>query len=195
MKICTNLSADCSPNTDIHYTVIRSSRRTIAIEITQDARVLVRCPNRVSDHTVAAFVAQKASWIKKHLAEKTPPATVTPYTADQLDAFSRHVRERLDARLPVFADKLGVTYHRVSVRAQRTRWGSCSGKGNLSFNCLLALVPQDVFDYVVVHELCHLREMNHAARFWATVANIQPQYKQCKKWLKEQGGALIARLP
>ena len=78
---------------------------------------------------------------------------------------------------------------------QRTRWGSCSSKGNLNFNCLLMLCPEDVRDYVVVHELCHRKELNHSPRFWAEVAKVLPGYAVQRKWLKESGGTIIRRLP
>jgi predicted metal-dependent hydrolase len=90
---------------------------------------------------------------------------------------------------------MGISYGRITVRSQHTRWGSCSAKGNLNFNCLLMLVPQEVLDYVVVHELCHRKELNHSARFWAQVERILPDYRIHRKWLKDHGSALIGRLP
>lgn len=97
-------------------------------------------------------------------------------------------------RAEYYAPLIGVTYNRIAIRAQHTRWGSCSGKGNLNFNCLLALVPAEVLDYTVVHELCHLKEMNHSPKFWGEVEKILPDYKQCRKWLKENGPKVIARI-
>lgn len=93
-----------------------------------------------------------------------------------------------------FAPLVGVDYGRITIRAQRTRWGSCSAQGNLNFNCLLMLTPDDVIEYVVVHELCHRKEMNHSARFLAEVERVLPQYRESRRWLKEHGGGLIGRL-
>ncbi len=90
---------------------------------------------------------------------------------------------------------MGVSYGRITIRSQRTRWGSCSSKGNLNFNCLLLLCPEAVQDYVVVHELCHRKELNHSPKFWAEVERICPDYKTHRKWLKENGSSLIGRLP
>lgn len=92
-----------------------------------------------------------------------------------------------------FAEKIGVDYGRITIRCQKTRWGSCSSSGNLSFNCLLMLVPESVRDYVIVHELCHRKEMNHSARFWREVAEVCPDYQASRAWLRKNGGALIAR--
>ena len=89
---------------------------------------------------------------------------------------------------------MGVTYGGITIRNQRSRWGSCSGQGTLNFNCLLMLAPPEVLDYVVVHELCHRKEMNHSAAFWAEVARVLPDYEARKRWLKENGPALIGRL-
>ena len=88
-----------------------------------------------------------------------------------------------------------MTYDRITIRRQHSRWGSCSSKGNLNFNCLLALVPEAVLDYIIVHELCHRRHMNHSPVFWAEVARLLPDYPQARTWLRDKGGALIARLP
>ena len=98
-------------------------------------------------------------------------------------------------RVSYFAPQVGVTYGNITIRSQRTRWGSCSSKGNLNFNCLLMLVPREVLDYVVVHELCHRKEVNHSPRFWAEVERILPDYKIRQTWLKDNGSQLIGRLP
>ena len=93
-----------------------------------------------------------------------------------------------------YAPVVDVDYGTVTIRAQRTRWGSCSAQGNLNFNCLLMLTPDHVMEYVVVHELCHRKEMNHSARFWAEVERVLPDYRESRRWLKEHGGGLICRL-
>ena len=181
-------------NTLPAYKLIRSARKTLAIQITPEGQVVVRCPNRLPVRAVEAFLLEKAEWIRGHLEAKQNAPKAEPFTDAQLRAFAVRTRQLLDERLPVLSRAAGVSYQKVTVRAQRTRWGSCSSKGNLNFNCLLALVPPEVFDYVVVHELCHCREMNHSSRFWAEVEALLPHYKASKKWLKEEGSALILRL-
>ena len=99
------------------------------------------------------------------------------------------------ARAAFFAPLVGVRYGRVSIRSQHSRWGSCSSLGNLNFNCLLLLAPEEVLDYVVVHELCHRLEMNHSPRFWAQVERVLPDYAAARTWLRQNGESLLARLP
>lgn len=86
---------------------------------------------------------------------------------------------------------VGVTYGRITIRNQKTRWASCSGKGNLNFNCLLILTPREIIDYVIVHELCHRKEMNHSKAFWSEVESVRPNYKESISWLKEEGSQII----
>ena len=90
---------------------------------------------------------------------------------------------------------MGISYGRITVRSQQSRWGSCSAQGNLNFNCLLMLCPEQIRDYVVIHELCHRRQLNHSSVFWAEVEAACPDFRLHRQWLKEHGAALIARLP
>ena len=183
-----------SVKNEMRYTIIRSARRTLAIQITKDGEVLVRCPNRMSESAVRQFVAQKEEWIRKHLRNHSERMAAERFTPQQLETFATQTKEKLETQLPCWAEKIGVSYQKVTVKKQRTLWGSCSSKKNLNFNCLLALVPQEVFEYIMVHELCHLKEMNHSAQFWAEVERVIPDYRNCRKWLKEQGNYLIERI-
>lgn len=90
--------------------------------------------------------------------------------------------------------QIGVSYGTITVRAQKTRWGSCSAKGNLNFNCLLVLLPENVQRYVVVHELCHRREMNHSQAFWREVAMYCPTYREDRKQLRAMGSELMEKI-
>ena len=97
-------------------------------------------------------------------------------------------------RVNHFCKVMDVTVGRITIRNQKTRWGSCSSKGNLNFNCLLMLMPPEVIDYVVVHELCHRKQMNHSKAFWKEVEKILPNYKDSVGWLKKEGGGIIRRM-
>lgn len=175
------------------YTIIRSSRKSISLEITPKGQVLVRCPRRMPTEEVRRFVTGKASWIEKHLNALSP--VPSPLTEEEIRDLIRRAKEYIPQRAAYFAPKVGVTYNRITIRSQRTRWGSCSSKGNLNFNCLLMLAPPEVLDYVVVHELCHRKEMNHSGKFWAEVERVLPDYPLRRKWLTDRGSALMVRLP
>jgi predicted metal-dependent hydrolase len=101
--------------------------------------------------------------------------------------------EVIPGRVRYYSQRIGVTYGRITIRNQRTRWGSCSARGNLNFNCLLMLAPPEVVDSVVVHELCHRKEMNHSERFYAEVFRAFPDYLKWNRWLKENGEELLKR--
>ena len=178
---------------NVPYQIIKSDRKTIAIHIKPDGQVVVRCPKRMRIEEAKRFVESKADWIEKHLAKRALQ-DVAKYTAKEIEQLREQARKLVTERVKFYAPIIGVSYGQIAIRTQHTRWGSCSSKGNLNFNCLLALVPPEVLDYVVVHELCHRKELNHSARFWNEVERILPDYKTRRSWLKERGSGLIARI-
>lgn len=179
----------------IPYTLVRSSRKTISIVIRPSGEVEVRCPKRCSRREVDAFVTSKEEWIQKHLKAIAERPQQPVLSREELKNLAAKAARVLPEKVQYFAEILGVSYGRITIRSQRTRWGSCSAKGNLNFNCLLSLCPEEVQDYVVIHELCHRKEMNHSAAFWTEVQRLCPDYRLHRKWLKDNGASLIARLP
>lgn len=179
----------------MQYKVIYSIRKTISIEIKTDARVIIRAPRQMTRAQIDEFVKKHESWIQKHMDRlKKESAPADKLSDADIRRLADQSLEVIPPRVKYFAQKMGVRYGRITIRNQKTRWGSCSSRGNLNFNCLLMLTPPDVLDYVVVHELCHLKEMNHSPRFWAEVEKVLPDYREPKKWLHDNGGAIIARM-
>ena len=177
----------------VNYSIIRIDRKTIAIQIQPDGEIIVRCPKRMRIEEVRRFIESKSDWIAKHLEARdtTKPGKLTD---QEVKILREETRQLVTERVEHYAPIIGVKYNQIAIRMQRTRWGSCSSKGNLNFNCLLGLTPPEVLDYVVVHELCHLIELNHSKRFWDAVAKTIPDYKVHRKWLKDNGNKLIARI-
>ena len=175
--------------------VIRSSRKTMAIEIRPDLSVIVRVPMRTTDRQVRQFVTEKEDWIRSHLEKvrqrNEEKAALVPLSMGEIETLADQALRVIPPKVEIFAKKIGVTYGRITIRNQKTRWGSCSGKGNLNFNCCLMQAPEEILDYVIVHELCHRLEMNHSPAFWAKVETVLPDYKQRRKWLKVHGRELM----
>lgn len=117
------------------------------------------------------------------------------YTDEELVSILKNAKEKLPRLVSRYAKEMQVEYNQVFVKAQKTRWGSCSDKGNINLNCLLMSVPPYVRKYVIVHELAHRKEMNHSERFWKVVADEIPDYQKAVKWLKKNGESVIGRLP
>ena len=175
------------------YQIIKSDRKTIAIQIKPDGQVEVRCPKRMLIDEAKRFVESKTEWIEKHLTKRAAQ-NVVKYTPKEIEQIREQARKRVTERVRYYAPIVGVTYGQIAIRTQHTRWGSCSSKGNLNFNCLLALVPPEVLDYVVVHELCHRKEMNHSGKFWREVEKVIPDYKTRREWLRDNVRDLISRI-
>ena len=179
------------------WRVIRSARKTVCLQW-RDGELLVRAPFGASDARIRAVVEQHAGWIEKQRARferarETLPAT-EKLTQEELRALAEQAKRTIPERAAHYAPLVGVTYGRITIRNQRTRWGSCSAAGNLNFNCLLMLAPPEVLDSVVVHELCHRKEPNHSKRFYAEVLRVFPDYRRWDRWLRENGPALLARM-
>ncbi len=177
--------------------VIRSTRKSMAIEIRPDMTVYVRVPMRTSDREIRRFVAEKDGWILQHLEKMQEKNQLRAETEPLSEAELRELAEQALQVIPLkaayFAGQLGVTYGRITIRNQKTRWGSCSSRGNLNFNCCLMRAPEEILDYVIVHELCHRIEMNHSQRFWECVEAILPDYRERRKWLKIYGSELMTK--
>ena len=192
----------------MNITIIRSNRKTLAIQINPDLSVTVRAPIYASQRDIERILKEKEGWIQKHIEkireqEVNRKETQGEYgesverdylSSEEIHKLAQKALEYIPKRVSYFAEQIGVSCGGITIRNQKTRWGSCSSKGNLNFNCLLMLTPPEVIDYVVVHELCHRKEMNHSKAFWAEVEKVLPNYKEQVKWLKENGGQIIGRM-
>ena len=178
--------------------VIRSRRKTLSMQVKGDGQVEIRAPLRTSDAEIRRFLETHRRWLEKHLqkaqALQQAKAGVRKLTAAETAELKKKAKRILPERVAYWAPLIGVRPGRIAVRCQKTRWGSCSAKGNLNFNCLLMLAPDEVIDSIVVHELCHLKHMNHSKRFYAEIEKVLPDYRQHQQWLKENGEFLLARV-
>ncbi len=185
-------------NKDINIKIFRSNRKTISIEI-KNTELVVRAPLSMNDRDIYNFIDKKKNWIEKNLnlilKRQEDTKNIKPYTNEEIRELADKALIVIPQKVSYYAGIIGVDYGRITIRNQRTRWGSCSGKGNLNFNCLLMLMPDEVIDSVVVHELCHRKHMNHSKSFYAEVEKVFPKYKECQKWLKENGSLFLSRLP
>ena len=170
------------------YEIIYSRRKTVAIQVTSEGKVVVRAPYRCPRSFIESFVRGKEDWVLKHLEqaqanlEKRRASARPPLSAEERTRYIKIARDIFTRRTEY--------YGRISIREQKTRWGSCSSKGNLNFNWRLILAPEEVLDYVVVHELAHRREMNHSKAFYAIVESVLPDYRKAQKRLKDNGQSL-----
>lgn len=180
------------------YTLIRSSRKSISIRVTADCEVVVRAPLFASKKSIEALLCEKAAWIEARLSEMKrlveDEESSLKLSEEEKAELVKKARACLTGRAEYFAPLVGVIYGRIAIRCQKTRWGSCSGKRNLNFNCLLMLCPEEVRDYVVVHELCHILEMNHSPAFYAQVERVLPDWRARKKLLDEVGPGIMRRI-
>lgn len=167
------------------YTLIRSRRRTMALEITRDGQLIVRAPQRTPQAVIDRFVASHADWIATHLKKQRQRRdNHPPLNEDEIAALRQKAREILPGRVAHYAAIMGVSPTGIKITSAKTRFGSCSGKNSLCFSLYLMTYPDRAIDYVVVHELAHIRQKNHSPAFYAEVEKVMPDYKERVKLLK-----------
>lgn len=176
--------------------LIKSNRRSVGIMIKPGGEITVRAPRLMPQSLIMSYIREKESWIiKTYLKQsKLRPVSVSEEKSAQTLALEKRYRDAagdyIPKRVEYYHQFTGGNYQKVTIRDQKTRWGSCSSNGTLSFSFRLMMAPPRVLDYVVVHELCHLTHMNHSKEFWNMVETILPDYKEHRKWLKENGHTL-----
>lgn len=178
--------------------IVRSRRKTMSAEIGTDGHVIVRAPLKLANKEILRFLTEKSAVIEKHvrkrLAENEQLAKTRPFTPAEIRKMADMAAEIIPRRVEYFAELIGVKYARITIRSQKTRWGSCTARNNLNFNFLLVMTPPEVLDSVVVHELCHILHRDHSKAFYDAVYKVFPEYDRCDKWLKENGRMLIRRM-
>lgn len=173
------------------YEIIYSDRKSLAIQITAQATVRIRAPRNCPDSVIERFLTQKQNWILKHLdsasRQLAQASEKPPLSEEDRKRYIALARDIFTRKTEYYARIMGVTYGRISIREQKTRWGSCSSVGNLNYNWRLIFAPEKVVDYIVVHELAHRLEMNHSKAFYNIVESVLPDYQSAQQWLRENG--------
>ncbi len=159
----------------------------LGCEKNSNLRILVTIPKRITESAVEKFIKEKETWIIEKLDELKDTAPCPSVTLDKktYKKEKEKARKIILERVNHFGNLYGFKFERVAIRAQRTRWGSCAKNGNLNFNYKLMYLPEEIMDYIVVHELCHLDQMNHSEKFWFLVSEIIPDYKELRRKLRK----------
>jgi predicted metal-dependent hydrolase len=185
-NVSTVAPTNVSPLAPVYFVRHRRARRYL-LRLEHDGRLRVTIPRGGSRREADAFVSRHVDWVAR---ERARLATVTTLSFDERHAMRQRARTELPARLLELAAQHGLTVTRVSVRNQRTRWGSCGRDGHISLNWRLVLMPPEVRDYVLVHELMHLRRLDHSRAYWRLVATACPGYREARQWLRTNGASL-----
>ena len=166
-------------------TVKYSRRKTISLEITRDAEVLVRAPLKTTNMRIEEFVFAHYDWVISHLERRLEQIKSNPEPSnEELNELKALAKRIIPEKVEKYSKIMGIIPEHVSINSAKTRFGSCSGKNRLNFSCRLMSYPECAIDYVVVHELAHIKHHNHSKEFWALVEKYMPDYKERKKLLK-----------
>jgi predicted metal-dependent hydrolase len=169
---------------------LRKNRRTKRLRLTIycDGSFAVSAPRRLSLSVIESYILQKSEWVLSKLKifkNRTTDSIFSKTNANEYLRLKETALKLAQRKVTEFNQRYNLTYRRISIRNQKTRWGSCSRAGNLNYNYKIALLPERLADYIIVHELCHLKEFNHSRRFWDLVAQTLPDYKQCRQEIKK----------
>lgn len=170
---------------DIPYTLIRSDRRSVRLEIARDGRLIVRAPRFTSHEQIRRIVETNRAWIEKHTENAVRQQEAHPEPSEEeRKELIRQAKALLPEKVRCYAALMGVTPTGITVTSARTRFGSCSAKNRLSFSWRLMQYPEDAIDYVVVHELAHIRHHDHSPAFYAFIASVMPDHKERRALLR-----------
>lgn len=176
------------------YRIIYSKRKSIGITITKEKVVIVRAPVGVSEREIQRIVESKQEWIMKHLTQLETQDDIIKELDPQLEKMYREMAtDILNWECDRLSKIMGVTYNKVTIRDQKSRWGSCSSNGNINLNWRLLFMHPKIARYVVIHELAHRKHMNHSKEFWSEVERTMPDYKKYRALLKQNGYKYIRR--
>lgn len=175
---------------DFEYTIVRSGRRTLSIEVKKDGCVIVRAPRWTSEREIEKFLSEKREWIETHIDRansRDERYNYSKYTELEIQELKKRARDMLLALVDKYKTEVGVNPVSVRINRAQTRFGSCSAKNTLNFSCFLMLYPIEAIEYVVVHELCHIKEHNHSRSFYREIERVLPDYRERVRILHEAG--------
>lgn len=167
------------------YKIIRSNRKSIALQITRDLKLVVRAPLHMADHEIAAFVRAHQQWVDETLPRCAAQKMRRSYLPEEELALRTAAKELLPQRVAYFSSQMGLQPTGIKITSAQTRFGSCNGKNSLCFSWRLMAYPQEAVDYVIVHELAHIVHKNHSKAFYAYIARYLPDYKARERLLQE----------
>ncbi len=177
-------------NKRVNYTLRKSKRaRRMRLAVYCDGSVVVTTPFDLQENIAERFIQEKVKWLlsKLNFFKQFEGKLIARHSLDDYLKYKESTLVLVTAKVKYFSDLHGYQANKINVKSQKTCWGSCSKKGNLNFNYKLQFLPETVQDYIVVHELCHLRELNHSKRFWGLVEKIIPNYPEVRSELKSSG--------
>lgn len=186
------------PGISVPVRIICSGRRTLGVKVDAGGTVTVQAPFGTREQDIVTFLCKQAGRIEEYVRQSRQTAEQAEaaglFSEDAIRHMAEQARQVIPGRVAYYAKLLGVSYGTITIRNQRSRWGSCTSRGNLNFNCLLMAAPPEVLDSVVAHELCHRKHMNHSSAFYAELYRVFPDYDRCRTWLREQGPLLMRRM-
>ena len=189
MNIYRNIELQ-KENQTLVLSVVRSARKTIGLQVCENGDAVLRIPNQLSADALQKFLDSEHAWIWKKVEQmqmrmeqrqETGAVPVGELSRDELEK----IKKKIESRVNAYKKAMGVTIRWITIRNQKTRWGSCSSKGNLNFNYQLYYLPDELLDYVVIHELAHRRYMDHSKEFWDEVEKYCPDYRERRQQLKK----------
>lgn len=164
------------------YEIIRSSRKTLAVQVDGDCKITVRAPYRVSEKEIERFVYDKKEWLEKAVLKQMQRSKgKREYTDEEIEQLRLKAKAVLPDKIKYYSEIMGVTPKSIKINSAKKRYGSCSGENNLNFSLYLMDKDERFIDYVVVHELAHIRHHNHSKAFYSFIEEFMPDYKERKK--------------